>query len=422
MKTNLAILIITTVPVFVLSTAQSAVLEVMATVETQPVPHAGDRADDIAIWLHPTQPDQSIIIGTDKEDPKGGLLVYDLSGKQIFFAADGKMNNVDVGYDFPLGPDKIDIVVATNRTDDSIAIYKIDPATRTLVNVAARTILAGREEVYGICLYTSPKTRKRFVFIDNKDGIVDQWELLAVDGGKIDALRVRSFEMGSISEGIVADSALGFLYVGQEDVGLWKIGAEPDDPADSAHRTLVDPVGSAGHLVADIEGLTIYCGPDNAGYLIASSQGEDHPSDSLANSYAVYERQGSNKYLFSFRIIANSALNIDGVTNTDGIDVISSSLGSAFLKGVFVVQDGSNPGANQNYKLVPWESVARLINPPMLMSSEWNPRSPQCGVWGFFGGDLNRDCHVDMGDLAMLASNWLSCTDPDEPDRCVTAQ
>ena len=39
---------------------------VTATVETEPVPHSGDSADDPAIWIHPTDPAQSTIIGTDK--------------------------------------------------------------------------------------------------------------------------------------------------------------------------------------------------------------------------------------------------------------------------------------------------------------------------------------------------------------------
>ena len=38
--------------------------------------------DDPAIWLHPTDPAQSLIIGTDK-DENGGLYVFDLNGKII---------------------------------------------------------------------------------------------------------------------------------------------------------------------------------------------------------------------------------------------------------------------------------------------------------------------------------------------------
>lgn len=357
--------------------ATAEVYQVQPTVETDPVPQSGDRADDIAIWIHPTRPELSVVIGTDKDDNKGGLIVYDLAGKQIFFAADGKMNNVDVKYDFPASTGRIDLVAATNRTDDSIAIYKIDPETRGLVNVATRKILAGRKEVYGICFYTSAISGKTFVFINNKSGLVDQWELQAAANGLVDAVRVRSFAVGSIVEGIVADDELGFVYVAQEDVALWKYSAEPDQPADAAHRTRVDIVGTGGHLVADIEGLTIYHGPDKTGYLIASSQGEDFSNDALANTYAVYDRQGDNAFRMSFRIVDNPTLNIDGVTNTDGIDVINVSLGPAFPFGLFVVQDGSNPGAHQNFKFVPWERIAKSITPPLTIDCRWSPRSPK---------------------------------------------
>ena len=36
-------------------------------VETSPVPHTGDAADDVAIWVHLTDPVLSTIIGTDKQ-------------------------------------------------------------------------------------------------------------------------------------------------------------------------------------------------------------------------------------------------------------------------------------------------------------------------------------------------------------------
>ena len=40
--------------------------------ETAPVPSSGDAADDPAIWIHPNQPADSVILGTDKQD---GLVV-----------------------------------------------------------------------------------------------------------------------------------------------------------------------------------------------------------------------------------------------------------------------------------------------------------------------------------------------------------
>src|SRR5262249_44232403 len=80
--------------------AADSLESVFATVETDPVPQGGDAADDPAIWINPNDPAKSTIIGTDK---MGGLAVYDLSGKQIQYLPDGRMDNVDLRDGFKLG-------------------------------------------------------------------------------------------------------------------------------------------------------------------------------------------------------------------------------------------------------------------------------------------------------------------------------
>ena len=42
------------------------IVEVQPTVETEPSHHSGDTADDMAIWIHPTDPSLSLVIGDDK--------------------------------------------------------------------------------------------------------------------------------------------------------------------------------------------------------------------------------------------------------------------------------------------------------------------------------------------------------------------
>src|SRR4051794_41831053 len=64
-----------------------------ATVENLPVPHAGDAADDPAIWINPADPSHSAGIGTDKQR---ALLVYDLAGQQAQSQAASGPTNVDV--------------------------------------------------------------------------------------------------------------------------------------------------------------------------------------------------------------------------------------------------------------------------------------------------------------------------------------
>jgi 3-phytase len=312
-------------------------LVVAATVETAPMPHQGDSADDPAIWVHPTDAALSTIIGTDK---LGGLAVYDLSGKQLQYLADGDMNNVDLRAGFLLGGRRVALVTAGNRTNNSIAIYSVDPETRQLENMAVRTI--NTLEVYGSCMYHSAKTGKLYYFVNSKAGAVEQWELFEASG-KVDARKVREFAVGSQTEGCVADDELGRFYIGEEAVGIWRYDAEP---ADGATRIQVDTADQRGHLTSNVEGLTLIYSQGNTGYLIASSQGN--------SSYVLY-RRADNAYVATFTIGAGDG--IDAVSDTDGIDATAASLGPAFPQGLLVAQDGKNDGGNQNFKLVPLQAL-----------------------------------------------------------------
>lgn len=314
-------------------------LEIAATVETEPVSTGGDSADDITLWINPSDPSRSLIIGTNKQR---GLAVYDLAGKQLQFLPDGQMNNVDHRDGFPLGNERISIVTSSNRSNNSIGVYRVNPATLQLENIAARRIPAAG--AYGACMYHNPKTDKFYCIITSKKGIAEQFELFDDGKGRVDARSTRQFKVGTQIEGCVADDELGHLYIGEENIGIWKYQAEPDARLD---RAKVDGVGANGHLVADVEGLTIAYEKDGKGYLIASSQGD--------NSFVVYRREGDNTFVKKFRI--GSGNGIDEVTNTDGIHATTANLGPAFPRGVLIVQDGVNDKANQNFKLVPWHLI-----------------------------------------------------------------
>ena len=109
-----------------------------------------DAADDPAIWIHPTDSSKSIVVGTNK---KGGLALYNLSGQQINFYPVGNVNNADVLYNFPLGGDTIDVIGASNRSDSSITLMKINPENQELSKVSARLIKSDAGDVYGFCFY-----------------------------------------------------------------------------------------------------------------------------------------------------------------------------------------------------------------------------------------------------------------------------
>jgi 3-phytase len=334
---------------------------VVPTAETTPVSHSGDAADDAAIWVNPSDPARSTIIGTDK---LGGIAVYDLAGTQLQYRDQtAKYNNVDLRTDFPLGGQRVALVAASDRTKyytstlsqyyRSIVLYNVDPATGALGGPVG-TITA-EYEPYGLCMYRSQTSGKFYVFVTSRypvgglDGYVEQWELSDNGSGQITAEKVRVFGVGSQTEGCVADDEMGHLYLAEEDVGIWKYPAEPNA---GLNRLLVDSTGPEGHLVADVEGLTITYGPNGTGHLLASSQGN--------NTYTVYRREGSNAYLQTFTVWNGG--DTDGTTDTDGIDATTASLGSSFPSGLFVAQDGANTTpsgstANQNYKLVPLQHI-----------------------------------------------------------------
>ena len=325
---------------------------VRAVAETSPVETGGDAADDPAIWVDPTDPARSIVIATQKQS---GLYVYDLSGKQLQYLPDGKMNNVDLREGFMLSGKPVALVTASNRTNDSIAIYTIDPATRMLTSVANGVQPTGFTDPYGLCMYRSAKSKKTFVFVNQGNGAMKQWELFDTGNGKVGTRLVREMKFATQVEGCVADEETGVLYVGEEDFGIWRMGAEPN--AGQA-KTAIAAVRDNPALKDDIEGLAIYRTGKKTGYLVASSQGN--------NSYALFTREGKNAYVGSFAVGANGAAGIDGISETDGLDVTSRSMGPMFPDGAMIAQDGRNisPPENQNFKIVSWRDVAKAMGLP----------------------------------------------------------
>jgi 3-phytase len=337
--------------------AAAPIATVTATLETEPVTHSKDAADDAAIWIHPTNPAQSTLIGTDK---KGALEVYDINTGRKIQTIPLTTVNVDLRYNFPLAGQRVAIVATRSSIRDTAVFYKVNPATRLLEEVTDSAVRIGAG---GTALYRSPVTGK-FYYFSNRAGKFMQYELFDTGNGTIGARRVRTVKYGSgVSEGIVADDIHAALYVSHENVGLLKFVAEPHG---GSQYTVVDrPVAQGGHFTPHLEGLTIYYRSDGTGYLLASSQG--------SHSYNIYERAAPHNYIGTFSI-ANGV--VDGTSETDGIDVTNFPLGPSYPQGLFVVQDGANVDggakANQNFKLVPWERIAAVFD--LAVDTSWDPR------------------------------------------------
>ncbi|MDO3380778.1 phytase [Gilvimarinus algae] len=323
------------------SAANHSVAQVKPSLQTEPVARFGDAADDPAIWVHPTVPEQSRLLGTDK---KHGLMVYDLQGKQLQLLAKGRLNNVDVRYGFDFGDGRDDIAVASQRDDNTLSVYRIDAGSGQVSHLVE--LPTQLSEIYGLCLYQD--RAGTYAIANGKSGRFEQY-LLQGTKGQVSATLSRTFAVGSQPEGCVADDARGTLFVGEEDTGVWTLSARA---ADAPEITLVKAVDA--ELVADVEGLALYPASDSR-YLIVSSQGDD--------TYLVLQSQAPYKVLGKFAVRNNLALGIDAISETDGLEVTHRSLGKGFESGAFVAQDGHNvmPEQPQNFKMVSWKDIAREL-------------------------------------------------------------
>jgi 3-phytase len=336
---------------------------VFADVETYPVDALSemDAADDPAIWIHPSDPSKSLILGTNK---KGGISVYNLHGEEIHYYRVGNANNVDVRYGFQFGNGtKGDIIACSERIDDKIMVFRINQEDGSLTEISGSRLTSSVNEAYGFCLYKKPDSYLFYAFVNDTTGIIEQWELVPYGDEEISGQIIRTMSVASQTEGMVADDELGYLYVGEEDRGIWKFMVDPD--ASHIPVFISESDTSNVSISFDIEGLAIYYASEQKGYLIASSQGN--------SSFAIFERLGDNKYIGSFVIKGER---IDGTEETDGIDVTNLNLGGLFSKGLFVAQDDSNLSGDsilsQNFKLVRWEKIASLFDPPLIIDSIYN--------------------------------------------------
>jgi 3-phytase len=323
---------------------------VLPSVATDVVNRFGDAADDPAIWVHPSAPERSLVLGTNK---RAGLHVYDLQGRERQFLASGRINNVDVRQGVRLGGQVMDLAVGTQRDDLSLVVYRFDGEGRVEEIGRVPTDL---KNIYGTCLH-QPLAGGLEVIVNDQDGRFERWRLHWQDG-RIGGTRIQRFAVKTQPEGCVVDDAAERLFIGEETVAVWTLSLAPAAGL-GAQPKLEKVIGVGGMVEADIEGLALHDG-GGAGerYLIVSSQGND--------SYVVLDAAPPYRVRGAFRIGLDAQRGIDGVSETDGIDATARPLGPAFPRGVFVAQDGFKrlPDGPQNYKIVDWRDIARALGLP----------------------------------------------------------
>lgn len=302
--------------------------------ETDPMLGVGDQADDPAIWVSDTPDQPSLILGTNKD---AGLHVYDLSGAELQYLDVGRVNNVDLRGRYG---------VASNDETEALSWFNVTRNEDAPVIHLGDTPVA-KTEPYGVCL--GQDEDGLIAAATYKDGTVQLWR---ADMGKdlpIATSLERTVTLSSQLEGCVFDDSQARLFIGEEALGIWSLAYQ--DAA--AEPQIVDSIAAGNGLVADVEGLTLWWAPDG-GYLIASAQEADR--------YVVYDRLPPHAPRGIFSISASADGTIDGVTHTDGLDVVSKRL-PGYPQGLLVVQDDGNPdsGVDQNFKLVDWSAVLAAL-------------------------------------------------------------
>ncbi len=329
--------------------------------QTAPVP-SSNGARDLAVWIHPTDANQSLIVASDQFT--GGVVLFQLDGGFVTRNAALQPIAVDLRYNFPLAGQRIALIAASQRvpngtigtftisTDGGTQLQDVSTAS-SITNVTPSAIIAG------LAMYRSPISGNYYAFITDTNGGLQEWQLFDDGTGRVNGSRVRALSLNSSAEGCVADDLNSQLYVAEEAVGIWKFGAEPDA---GSNRVLIDST-DGGHLAAPVKGLALYRTHTGSGYLIASSEGN--------LTYAVYKREPGNAYVGSFQIDAGV-----GLLKTNGLDVTSFGLDAAFPEGVFVAQNATSGDSNTgpNFKLVPWGVIARAFNPNLAIDPTLDPR------------------------------------------------
>ena len=396
---------------------------VTATAETPAVfddEAGGDAdADDPAVWVHPTDPAASLVLGTAKN---GGLRVYDLHGREVQSIATppapaegseaGRFNNVDLVHGFRLGGRTADLAVVTDRGRDQLRAYRIDPAAAAagrapLVDVTAPDapllFSADQAEVdeqatgYGLATWTADG-RAHAAVSRRHTSRLGLFELRE-EGGRVtyaaeDVLDLpTSFRLpgggrwtpcgdpgeGPQVEGMAVDVENGVLYAAQEDVGLWRLRLDTADGEfrrGRGARGLVERVAEYG-VPATYDPATEECAPGAdpglGGRISADVEGVTIYRTGARSGRVVVSSQGdSTFYAYDRRTGAPAGRfavgdgRVDGVQHSDGAAAVSTPL-PGYPGGLLVVHDGEDtpavagpdgePRPATGFKFVDWRCL-----------------------------------------------------------------
>lgn len=297
-------------------------------------------SDDPAVWVNPDNPGESLIIGTDKSGPDGGLYVFDLKGKIVNSVTGlNRPNNVDLAYGMVAGGDTFAIAVTSERLNGQMRAFRVPEMTP--VDGGGMPVFEGEpsDEVMGIALYSRVSDGAIFAIVSHKteDGdpvdsaALFQYRLVGQADGTVKAEYVRRFGIYSgvkEIEAIAADDERGLVYFSDEGVGVRQYYADPDSP--NVQLKLFATAGFA----EDHEGISIYPTGAETGYITVSDQG--------AQRFHIFDRITQDE----LGIVDVAAL------ESDGSESVADSLNADFPAGLFVAMSD-----DRTFHLYDWRDI-----------------------------------------------------------------
>ena len=300
--------------------------------------------DDPAIWVNGDDPNNSLVLGTDKNED-GALVVYDLRGNIIeekTVRGLKKPNNVDLA-EIEIDGNEFFIAALTERLTNKMRIFSV-PEMKPLDNGGIEVFIGEEDRnPMGIALYKRESDDVVFAIVSRKTGTSGSylWQYkLEDDGtGNIKATKVREFgEFSGVQEieAIAVDNELGYVYYSDETVGIRKYYADPN----KGNEELAF-FGKEG-FAQDHEGISIYKTDFFTGYIIISDQ--------QANQFRLYTREGTKENPHDHQLVKV----VDLATNeSDGSDVTMVALGDLFPRGMFVAMSD-----DKTFHFYDWADIA----------------------------------------------------------------
>jgi myo-inositol-hexaphosphate 3-phosphohydrolase len=342
------------------STAASAqALRASFTFETPPVP--GNQAGDTALLRDRYELGRDVVFGTDTVNPGFYSFFTDGGSGPILFL--GPVGGVDAMPAFETLPNVSvgGLVAASASTQGNVVFF-----------APLRDGGFGSVSVSRPIATTNPKSLAlaefgdagAHVFVTNDAALLLRWELIE-RAGRLDAVVNNAIVLPSPAQAVAVSSGLRRVYA---SVGIG--GVVEIDPL-SPVPTVVNVI-DAGSSAEIATGLAVYPQGDGGAVLITSVAARD-----LFRFYSV--RQGVPAvHLADFLFTAP-----DGgrqVRGAEFLDVTPGAFGGTaanpvFDAGVLVVCDRLSVGG-ANYKLIPWDTIARAATPQLPIDVPVPPPVP----------------------------------------------